>query len=159
MTLIELLLYVSLLVFIFSALFSTLSIFYSNKIKNRTILEVEQQGLIASLILSQEIRNAQSINSPSAGNSLASLSLEPFDPSRNPLLFSLIADKIVIDEAGDQSNLSSDNVVISNLNFENNSAGETSSIKFSFDVSYNSDSLRQEYKYDKNFSGTANLLK
>lgn len=159
MTLIELLLYMSLFVLIFSALFSTLSIFYSNKIKNRTVLEVEQQGLIAVLMLSQEIRNAQFVNSPSVGNSSNILSLESFNSSRNPLSLSLTDGKIVLSESGEQNDLSSDRVLVSNLNFDNNSSGETTIINFSFDISYNSSSLRQEYKYDKNFSSTVNLLK
>lgn len=159
-TLIELLLYISLFVVIFSSLFVSLSIFYSNKVKNRTILEVEQQGQLISMIISQEIRNAQSIVSPLIGGSANSLSLEHLDPLKNPLVFSLSGDKIVVSEGGVLSDLSSSKIRLSNLNFDNNSVlNGTQSIAFSFDISYISDSKRQEYKYNKSFFGTANLLK
>lgn len=159
-TLIELMLYMSLFVVIFTALFASLNIFYSNKIKNRTILEVEQQGQLISILISQEIRNAQSILSPLIGSSSDVLSLEHLDVSKNPISFSLLNGKMIVSEDSNIFNLSNSKIEISNLNFENNSiASGTQSIFFSFDVSYESSSDRREYKYDQNFSGTANLLK
>ena len=159
-TLIETILYMSLFVAIFAALFASLNIFYSNKIKNRTILEVEQQGQIISLIISQEIRNAQSIISPVIGVSADTLILEHFDILKSPLSFYLLDNKIMIDENGNLFNLSNSNVVVNSLIFENNSAVDgAQSISFSFDISYDSNVSRNEYKYNKSFSSTVNLLK
>lgn len=160
MTLIETMFYLSLFIVMFSILFTSLNIFYSNKIKNKTILEVEQQGFIASTIISQEIRNAQSINSPSVGGTSDALSLEHFDALKNPLIISLVSNQININEGGESNYLNSSLVNISNLSFTNNSIVDgNQSISFSFDVDYNSDSNRQEYKYSKSFFGTVNLRK
>ena len=159
-TLIELILYISLFVIIFTALFASLNIFYSNKIKNRTILEVEQQGQLISILISQEIRNAQSIVSPLIGESSGSLVLEHLDTLKNPLSFYLSDDKMIADEGGTVLDLSNSRIEVTNLEFENNSVLDgTQSVFFSFDISYKSNSNRNEYKYNKSFSGTANLLK
>ena len=159
-TLTETILYMSLFVAIFAALFASLNIFYSNKIKNRTILEVEQQGQIISMLIGQEIRNAQSIISPVAGVSANTLILEHLDILKSPLSFYLLNNKLMIDENGSSFNLSNSNVVVGNLIFENNSViNEAQSISFSFDISYDSNVSRNEYKYNKSFSSTVNLLK
>jgi len=159
-TLIELILYISLFVFIFAALFASLNIFYSNKIKNRTILEVEQQGQIVSLLLGQEIRNAQSIISPLIGATDNSLSLEHLNFLKSPINFYILDNKLVVSENGDLFDLTNSKVLVENLVFENNSTiGGTQSIYFSFDISYNSSSNKKEYEYNKNFFATVNLLK
>ena len=158
-TLIELLLYLSLFIVIFGALFTSLQVFYSNKIKNRTIMEVEQQGQIVSLIISQEIRNVQSIISPGLGSSSSILSLEHLNPANSPLSFSLFDNKIIINEGGDINDLTASRLKAENLSFVNNSVVDgTQTIFFSFDLSYDSISSRNEYIYEKNFSGTVNLL-
>jgi len=160
LTLIELMLYISLFVFIFAALFASLNIFYSNKIKNRTILEVEQQGQIVSLLLSQEIRNAQSIIYPLIGATGDSLSLEHLNSLKSPINFYILDNKLVVSENGDLFDLTNSKVLVENLVFENNSTmGGSQSIYFSFDILYNSSSNKKEYKYNKNFFATVNLLK
>lgn len=159
-TLIEALLYISLFVVIFSTLFVSLNAFYSNKIKNRSVAEVEHQGQLISLIVSQEIRNAQSIVSPLSGSSAPSLSLEHFSASKNPLSFYLLDDQMVVKEGGSVFALSNSRVRVSNLSFENKvTSGEIKTIIFSFDVDYKSNSNRSEYKYHQSFSGQASLLK
>jgi type II secretory pathway component PulJ len=158
-TLIEVLLYMVLFVVVFSLLFSTLYFFYSNKISNRTILEVEQQGQIASMILSYEIRNAQSIISPATGESSDQLILEGMDPLKSPLIFFLEDDYVIMREGGDDTKITTSRVRARDLNFINISSGDISSIDFSFNFSYKSESLRHEHQHERSFSGTTNLLK
>lgn len=158
-TLIEFIFYIGLFAVFFVSLFFVLDIFYKNKIKNRSVLEVEQQGIIISQIISQEIRNAQLINLPLLADSGDALSLSTFSPLRDPIVFQVVDGKIIVEEgAGSGVNLSSDRVIIENLIFTNNSVvGGISSVSFSFSVSYRSDSKTTEYQYSKDFFGTANL--
>ena len=65
-TLIELLLYVSLAAIMLLAVSVILSILLQTRVKNQTIAVVEQEGRAAIQAMTQSIRNAQSINSPTA---------------------------------------------------------------------------------------------
>lgn len=158
-TLIELIFYIALFSVFFVSLFLVLNIFYENKNKNSVTIEVEQQGLLISQVISQEIRNAQSIISPTIGNSSSSLSLQSFDISRSPIAFYLDADTLMTSENGIViDNLNSDRVVISNINFINNSIIDNiQGINFSFTVSYKNSSGKKQYEYNKDFFGSVNL--
>lgn len=147
-TLVEFLLYITLFFIFFLSLFSILHIVYNNQAKNNIRLEVEQQGLFISQIISQEIRNAVTIISPvNQGNSL---SLETYDNSRSPVNISLVDDQILYQEGANQVlNLSSPRVEVLNLNFTNNTINNVSSIHFSFTLKYQD--------FSKEFFGLTNL--
>lgn len=158
-TLIELIFYIALFSVFFVSLFLVLNIFYENKTKNSTIIEVEQQGLFISQTISQEIRNAQSIISPTIGDNSLSLSLEAYENFRNPIVFSLLSEAILLSENGvDIDNLNSSRVIISDLIFINNSiVGDIQSINFSFTISYKNNSGKKEYDYSKDFFASVSL--
>lgn len=158
-TLIELIFYIGLFSVFFVSLFLVLNIFYENKNKNATIIEVEQQGLFISQIISQEIRNSQSIISPIIGNNSSSLSLQSFNVLRSPIIFYLDAGTVMLSEDGDIiDNLNSDRVIISNLNFMNNSIiDDIQNINFSFTVSHKNNSGKKQYEYNKDFFGSVSL--
>jgi hypothetical protein len=148
-TLIEFVLYIGLFVVFFTSLFFVLDIFYKNKTKNTVALEVKEQGLFVSQFINQEIRNAQNISSPLSGDSLESLSLEPFDSSRGSLVFYLSDGSLFFSEGSTlNEKLHSNNVLISDLVFLN----KNETISFSFKVSYKSG-----YVYNQDFSGLASL--
>jgi type II secretory pathway pseudopilin PulG len=158
-TLIELIFYIGLFSVFFVSLFLVLNIFYENKNKNSVTIEVEQQGLFISQIISQEIRNSQSIISPIIGNNSSSLSLQSFNVLRSPIIFYLDAGTVMLSEDGDIiDNLNSDRVIISDLNFINNSIiDDIQSINFSFTVSYKNNSGKKQYEYNKDFFGSVSL--
>ncbi len=159
-TLIEFIFYIALFSVFFVSLFFILDMSYKNKIKNRAVLEVEQQALFISQTIGQEIRNAQLINIPSESNSSSTLSLESFDLNRNPIIFYLSDNKIFLSENSNTHNISSDRVSLNNLNFENSSVVDgIQKVSFSFNLSYKSNSQKIEYQYDKDFFGEFNLNK
>lgn len=158
-TLIELLLYVS----ISSAMLLVISLFLNtlieSRVKNQTIIEVEQQGTQVMYSILQSIRNADSINSPSEGNETNTISLEMESPSLSPTIFEIQSGKIVIEVDNDPAiDITNSNVVAADLNFHNTSKNETpGSIKVEFTLSYDNQTGRNEYEFSKTFTGSASL--
>ena len=149
-TLVEFLFYIALFSIFFTGLFTLLQIFYDNRADNNIRLEVEQNALIISQIISQEIRNAQSINHPTAGQSDTFISLETYDSLRNPIVISLDDNIISYSEGNSFSdNLSTQRVSVSDLMFENQSESNVNIVNFSFLVSYRD--------YSKEFFSSVNL--
>lgn len=149
-TLVEFLFYIALFSIFFTGLFTLLQIFYDNRADNNIRLEVEQNGLIISQIISQEIRNAQSINYPLSGQSDSFISLETYDSLRNPIVISLNDNLILYSEGNSFSdNLSTQRVSVSDLVFENQSDNNVNIVNFSFLVSYRD--------YSKEFFSSVNL--
>ena len=160
-TLIELLLYIAIASIIVFTTASLLRFTLESRVKNQTIAEVEQQGTSVIQLITQAIRNAKAINSPTLGNSASSLSLEVEDEASNPTIFDLSSGVIRIKEgAGAAVNLTSSRVTVSNLNFQNLSrAGTPNTIRVSFTITYINSSARFEYSFTQNFYGSANLRK
>lgn len=149
-TLVEFLFYIALFSIFFTGLFTLLQIFYDNRADNNIRLEVEKNGLIISQIISQEIRNAQSINHPLSGQSDSFISLETYDSLRNPIVISLNDNLILYSEGNSFSdNLSTQRVSVSDLVFENQSDNNVNIVNFSFLVSYRD--------YSKEFFSSVNL--
>ena len=97
-TLIELVLYISLFTIMISAISISFSLFFDSKIKNQTIMEVDGEGAQIMQIITQTIRNANSINSPILGASDTSLSLNVVNPILDPTVFSLSGNEINVTE-------------------------------------------------------------
>ena len=97
-TLVELLLYIGIaaVILLVSSLF--LTTFLEARVKNQTISEVEQQGLLAIKAMTQSIRNAESITSPTLGGSGSTLTLEFTDSGLDPTVFSLSSGVLYITE-------------------------------------------------------------
>jgi Tfp pilus assembly protein PilW len=117
-SLIEIILYISLSGII---LFTTAVTFISvldARTKNQTIAIVDQEGAKAMSIITQTVRNANAINSPTAGNSASTLSVNT--GSSDPKVFTLTNGAITMQEGGGEAvALTSSLVTISNLNFRN----------------------------------------
>lgn len=149
-TLVEFLFYIALFSVFFVGLFTMLQIFYDNRADNNIRLEVEQNGLIISQIISQEIRNAQGIIHPSLNQSDDYLSLESYESQRSPIIISLNNNQILYSEGASFSdNLSSKRVEISNLVFQNQTENNVNVVNFSFEISYKN--------FSKEFFSSANL--
>lgn len=158
-TLIELLLYISLssilllstVFFIFTAL--------EARVKQQTIAQVEHQGLQVTQELTQIIRNATQINSPSPGSSSAQLSVDVIGRSQSSTVFDLSEGSIRIKEgSSDPINLNHLPITASDLHFRNLSASDTpGTIHFEFVLTHINAAQRQEYNYSKQFGGSASL--
>lgn len=158
-TLIELLLYIALASIILGAISVFMSNMLSARIKNQTIMEVENQGLLISRRIEQAIRNAESINSPSAGTSASPLSLAMASSTINPTVFSASGNALGVQEgAGAFTPLTNGRVKITGLNFINTGLADTpGSIKFQFTLSAVTSSMRYEQDYSRIFYGSASL--
>jgi Tfp pilus assembly protein PilW len=161
-TLIELLLYVA----IMGTLLTTVTFFYgtvtASRIKNQSIVEVNDQGTAVMDYLTQTIRNATAITAPATGLSAASLTLTVPTGSLSPTVFSLTGTApaaIQIKEgAGAQVPLTSDDVQISNLTFKNLSRPSTPGVvQISFVIERVNPRGINEFNYQKTFTGTAEV--
>lgn len=88
-TLIELLLYMAIL----GSLLTGISMYFVSsttaRVKNQTIAEVDRQGALVMDTILQTIRNADSVTSPTVGNTASSLTLAVPTSSLSPTIFSL----------------------------------------------------------------------
>jgi len=150
-TLVELLLYVSIVavVILFAAAF--LSLLMQSRLKNQTIAEVEQQGVQVMQTITQTIRNADTINSPAQGETAASLSIDS-------TIFDLSSGVIRITQGGTPISLTNFQVTASSLSFYNLSRTDTpGTIRIQFTLAFVNPSGRNEYDYSKTFYQTATL--
>lgn len=158
-TLIELLLYIGIAstILLVSTLF--LNTLLESRVKNQTIAEVEQQGLQVMQQITQAVRNAESITSPTPGNSGVSLTLDVVNASDNPTVFDLSSDEIRITEgAGSAIALTNSRVTASSLSFQNLSRADTPGImRISFTLTHINPEGRQEYDFEKTFYASASL--
>lgn len=153
-TLIELLLYISIAAIIVFTTASLLQLTLQSRIKNQTIAEVEQEGAQVMQLITQTVRNATAISSPTIGASGTSLSVDT-------TVFDLSSGAVRIKEGVAAAvNLTSSKVTASNLNFQNLSrAGTPNTIRVSFTITYINSSGRNEYDFTKTFYGSAGLRK
>lgn len=158
-TLIELLLYVSIAstILLVSTLF--MQTLLESRVKNQTIAEVEQQGLQVMQQITQTVRNAENITSPSVGNSASSLTLDVVNASDDPTVFDLSGDTIRVSEGvGSPVALTNSRVTATSLNFQNLSRADTPSIvRISFTLTHVNPEGRQEYNFEKTFYASASL--
>lgn len=157
-TLIELLLYLGLSAVLILAASVFLSMLLQSRVKNQAIGEIEQQGLQVVQIMTQTIRNANTINSPAQGVSAASLSLNTAIPANNPTVFDLSSGVIYITEGvGAPIALTNSRITASNLIFQNLSRPATRGIvRVQFTLTYKNPNNVGEYDVQKTFitSGT-----
>ena len=158
-TLIELLLYVAMAgsMLLLTSVF--LSLLLQAKVKNQTIAEVEQQGLLLSQHISQVVRNSQSVSSPTPGTSATSLVVDVVDPLLDPT--TLVETSGVVTIATGLNGpvpLTNNRVTVSDLIFENLSRpGASDIIRVSFTISYINNNGRNEYSYEKSFITSATV--
>jgi len=159
-TLIEVVLYVAIAGMVVFALGFLVKESGETRLRQRIMAEVEQQGLLVSQQISQAIRNAASITTPSAGSTTSSLTLAYEDALKNPTSFDLSADAIRIAEgAGFPTPLTNTRVLVTDFFFHNLSLASTpGSVQFSFTLSYDlSADDAPRFQYSKTFYGAASL--
>ena len=158
-TLIELLLYIAISSVILLVISVFLSTLLESRVKNQTIAEVEQQGAQVMQLITQTLRNADTINSPATGASAASLSVNTYISANNPTVFDLSGGVIRIKEgAGAVVSLINTRVTASALTFQNLSRASTpGTVRISFTLTSVNSSGRNEYQFVKTFIGSATV--
>lgn len=158
-TLIELTLYISISFIILLSLSSFFSLILQSRIKSQAIAEIEQGGVHLIQTITQIIRNAEGINSPSLGNSSATLSLDAFGIINDPTSFDLSSGLIRITEGTNSPiELNSSKVIVSDLIFKNLSYDQTPGIiRIEFILTHLNPENRNEFNYSKKFYASASL--
>lgn len=158
-TLIEILLYISLISIILLVFSQFLSLLFQSRIKNQAILEVESQGAQIVTQISQIIRSADNVNLPSVGTTASSASVDVYTSAKDPALFDLTSGTIRIKEgAGSYFSLNNSKVTATGLTFKNLSRTATPGIiTFQFTLAFVNSSGRNEYDYSKTYYGSASL--
>ncbi len=118
-TLIELLLYFAIIPLILLPISSFLSSFFEARVKNQTIMEVEEQGAFVMNSIAQTIRNAEAITVPSVGSFGSTLTLDVVNPANDPTLFDLSGSTLRVTEGvGSPTALTNTRIIASGLTFE-----------------------------------------
>lgn len=154
-TLVEIILYMAIISVVLIVTTAFLSNILSARIKNQTINEVESQGMQVLQILTAEIKGADSIFQPSGGSQHPKIRItKNGDETR----FSVVDGVFYIEKDGEETNLTNDRVFVSDHNFQNLSRQETPGIlSFQFTLEHINPGDRQEYSFEKEFSGSASL--
>lgn len=158
-TFVELLLYVAIAGFLLLSASLFLSTLLESRIKNQTIAEVEGQGLAVLQTLTQAIRNADTINSPSSGASASVLSINTIVSGNNPTVLDLASGALRIKEGSALAvALTNTRVAVSALTFQNLSRAATpGTIRVQFTLTAVNPSGRNEYSFSKTFTASATL--
>lgn len=145
-TLIELIIYITILAGILSLLFNFGWEIIHGDIKSQSIREVQQNSRFVMGKITENILGSIGINNPSDGNSDNFLSLEMEDTDLNPMVFRLSDGRLTITQGGNGPyDLTSSRVVATDLEFINISYENTpGTIKIKMNIEYlNPNNLNQ----------------
>jgi type II secretory pathway pseudopilin PulG len=159
-TLIEFLIYIAIVSSILVLISGLLWNIVFGNIKETAYQEVQQNGRFALTKISQEIKKATEINSPSPGSSANSLSLAMANPNLNPTVFDLADGKLRISQGTNPPiELTTDQVIISSLQFSNLSyEGTPGTIRIEMTISYLNPANRIEYQASIDLKTTVSLV-
>lgn len=160
-SLIETIIYVAIFSVFIIALVSFGSSMTASRLHNQTVLEINDQGAKIMKTITQVLRNANNVNSPSISNTASSLSVATGVPATNPTIFSENGGILYVAEgAGGQIALTNNKVIVSNLLFSNFSRpGTPNIIKISFTLTSVASSSSPGGSYSFVFNGSAGLRK
>lgn len=161
-TILEMLLYVSICSVLLLSLSLFLTTLFGARIKHQSIADVNQQGAQVMQLLTETIRNAESIQTPTVGATSPTLSVTVSDGLLSPTIFSVSSGTVMISEGGGPNILlTNSHVTVSNFLFKNISSASSSdrTIQISYTIDYKNPSGRNEYEFTKSFSGSATMRK
>lgn len=150
-SLLEVLLYVSLLSIVLTGIVTFSQDIFETSNKANTINNIDYESNYALNFISSQIQNATSITSPLLSQTSNSLSLN--DASNTPVTINLNSGQITVSfNNGNPINLTSNKIKISNLSLLNLGLPNTKGlIKISFTSNNNTPSERQEYNFTNNY--------
>lgn len=158
-TLIELLLYVGIVGSLLTAVVLFFGTTVDSRVKNQSISEVNQQGVLAMEYITGTLRNATSVTTPASGGSGASLTLVVANGTLSPTIFDLNGTTLQVKEgAAVAVALTSSKVQVSGLTFKNlTRSGTPGVVQVRFTLSRTNPSNRNEYDFQKEFVASAAL--
>lgn len=156
-TLIEMLLYVAASSFFLLSITTFFSFVMGTQSKNQITQEVNQQGVLVMERITQTIRGAVDVVTPSYGTSSQILSVSTNASATNPTSVYVTNGMLYIQEGTSTAvAISNSKVLVRNLSFINTSASTTQSgtVRVRFLLSPTSSSTLQEFLYEKEFVGS-----
>lgn len=162
-TIIEMLLYIAIFSLIIGSILSVAMSISNQRIQNQVTQEVDYQGNLAINSITQNLRNAISINTPTPTNTSANLSFNTSIATNNPSIYDTTSDQGVNKlrfRAGSSASeyLTSSRVTMSNLSISNRAiVGAKDSIYISFTLTYYNPTGKPQLDYQKNFYGVTTL--
>ncbi|HEX6258528.1 MAG TPA: prepilin-type N-terminal cleavage/methylation domain-containing protein [Candidatus Saccharimonadales bacterium] len=158
-TLIELLLYITILSSLLLAVSSFFTATASMRVRNQAENDVTAQASAIMERITFTIRNADSITAPTTGATGAQLNLVVPTAGLSPTIFELNGPVLQIREGtGAAVALSSPSVTVSNLQFKNvTKAGTAGSVQVTFTVSKVNAGNREEFNFQRTFTATGTL--
>ncbi|MBI4836249.1 MAG: hypothetical protein HY817_03235 [Candidatus Abawacabacteria bacterium] len=158
----EIMIYLAMTTVVISSTSFLLIQFVRIQIRMQVITQVEEQGWQIMHLITQNLRNADSVNATPAGGQTPSLTLDMADSALDPMSFHISGGTFRIKEGGGSPiPLSTANVLPSNLSFRNLAEDNDTPgvVQVSFTLTYNNTSGRPEYNYSKTFYGSAAVRK
>jgi type II secretory pathway pseudopilin PulG len=158
-TLVESLIYFAILGILLVAIGSILFHVILGKIKAETIQEVSQNARIVTERIADSVRNAQSISTPSSGQTTTSLSLTMTAASKNPTVFDVSSGRLRIKEGSSAAqNITGEDVTVSSISFTNVSYANTpGTVRIALTLAASGTSVLKEYKYQNTFYTTVTI--
>jgi len=156
-TLIEILLYMGILVTVLVIMIGFLWNIIFGSLKETSYQEVQQNGRFALAKITQEAKKATGINSPLPGSSSNNLSL--LMAAGVTTTFDVVDGKLRITQNGSSSYLTSDQVIVSNLQFTNLSYFDTpGTIRIEMTIDHINPGARTEYEASINLKSSITLV-
>lgn len=158
-TLMEVLLYVSIVSIMLVVLSTFLAAISQSRVRSQVIADVNEQGVQIMQLITQTVRNATSITVPAAAGSGSTLTVVVPTGSLSPTTFDLSSGVMRIKEgAGAVVNLTSNRVTVSSLTFTNlTRTGTFGTVRIQFTLAHTNPDNRKEFSYSETFYGTATL--
>ncbi|MAZ40570.1 hypothetical protein CL654_00425 [bacterium] len=156
-TLIELLLYISIVGIIVGASIVLLITVQSSSTKNDSLVVVEEHGHNIIETITQAVRRADSVTGLVQGATSTTLTLVMSDSSINPTVFELASSTVQVTEgAGAITPLLPVEVQVTNLLFRNTTSTTSNAvIEIELSLLRVSSSTRNEFDYNEDFYGVA----
>jgi len=158
-TLIELLLYVVIVGTILISLVGFFGVVVDARAKNKTVAEITDQGNAAMDTMLRTIRMSTSITTPVAAGSGASLTLVVPTTSLSPTIFNLTSTTLQVKEgAATAVPLTSPDIQVTSITFKNlTRSGTNGMVQVTMTLAYSNPSGRNEYDYQRTFTGSAEV--
>jgi len=159
-SLIEFLIYISLIGFTLTLMIGFLWETIRTNIKGRALQEVQENIRFAVIKIGQEVKKATGINSPLPGESGEVLSLSMSSPEADPTVIELVDGKLRIRKGtSSPQELTSETVKVKSIQFSNFSYPDTpGTIRLEMVVEYYNPSRRVEYQTSLRAKSTFSLV-
>jgi len=159
-SLLETIIYVAIFSIIVIAVVNFSNIITGTRVYNQVVFEVNGQGSSVIKTITHSIRNANSINSPTVGNTASNLSISTDNSETNPTVFSVSGGVLYITEgSGAPVAMTNNKVIISNMIFSNlTRSGTPDILSVSFNIASTSPNSTP-VTYSADFTGSAAIRK